>query len=63
MFLAKKNINLYLMHYPDFVQIMSLHLLLWLIDASSLFDLSWYYHLTSMLDYPRFITLKSVIGD
>ena len=63
MFPARKNINSYLMHYPDSVQIMSLHLLLWLTDASSLFDPSWYCHLTSMLDYPKSITLKSVIGD
>ena len=33
MFPARKNINLYLMHYPDCVRIMYLHLLLWLTDA------------------------------
>jgi hypothetical protein len=27
------------------------------------FDPSWYYHLTSRLDYLKFITLKSVIGN
>jgi len=33
MFPARKSINLYLMHYTDYVQIMSLHLLFWLSDA------------------------------
>ena len=31
--LARKNINLYLMHYLDCVRITYLHLLLWLTDA------------------------------